>query len=447
MFIPFFNNILCGCVCFPPKPIEIKNFLRNIDSYSDEQKLWIIETFLKQLKNAPFTSRIAAKNDIDSIINEYKEILIKQQQGDVASRAMELAGLDEYLKTKLRDIIDELNRRHEHYSMIVSDVKSYKNLYIFILSHPQNNSNEIAEILSRINYLDKMTRDVTFVMPGYKRAEESDDICNATDHNLQLTFDENIFIDIVQDLENKSNGKFVYFDECELLVVGMTTNGNYDFDNYTRLNLNELSNSNHIDAVRLIMSLAQDFRSNFNGDINIKQHIHGILKNLKNLHYNSITKVFIAGAKKLNAERALLREQLSKVANAKNMDIRSLTFEDFATSLTGRNRGRQADYNKFIEEEANIVVFIFDSTAGEITEEEFNVAYNSLIKSGTPNIFVYVRKRNRIIEFFMNRRLRDIKKKVFNYHQEYYVEYRNHDELRYKFYSDILAFMENNIKG
>lgn len=162
----------------------------------------------------------------------------------------------------------------------------------------------------------------------------------------------------------------------------MTTNGNYDFDNYTRLNLNELSNSNHIDAVRLIMSLAQDFRSNFNGDINIKQHIHGILKNLKNLHYNSITKVFIAGAKKLNAERALLREQLSKVANAKNMDIRSLTFEDFATSLTGRNRGRQADYNKFIEEEANIVVFIFDSTAGEITEEEFNVAYNSLIKSG-----------------------------------------------------------------
>lgn len=128
------------------------------------------------------------------------------------------------------------------------------------------------------------------------------------------------------------------------------------------------------------------------------------------------------------------------------MDIRSLTFEDFATSLTGRNRGRQADYNKFIEEEANIVVFIFDSTAGEITEEEFNVAYNSLIKSGSPNIFVYVRKRNFIFEFFMNRRLRDIKKKVFNYHQEYYVEYSNHDDLRYKFYRDILAFIESNIK-
>lgn len=399
------------------------------------------------MKSVPFTSRIAAKKDIDCIINEYKEILKKGQQEDVVSRVKELAGLDEDLKTKLRDVIEELNRGHEHYSMIVPDVKSYKNLYIFILSHPQNNSNVIAEILSRINYLDKMTRDVTFVMPGYKRAEKSDDICNATDHNLQLTFDENIFIDIVQDLENKSNGKFVYYDECELLVVGMTADGNYDFGNYARLNLNELSNRIHIDVVRLIMSLAQDFRFNLNEGINIKKHVYGLLENLKRIHYRPITKVFIAGAKKLNGERALLREQLSKVANTKNMDIRSLTFEDFATSLTGRDRGRQADYNKFIEEEADIVVFIFDSTAGEITEEEFNVAYNSLIKSGTPNIFVYVRKRNRIFELFLNRRLRDIKKRVFNYHQEYYVEYRNHDELRYKFYRDILAFMENNIKG
>lgn len=128
------------------------------------------------------------------------------------------------------------------------------------------------------------------------------------------------------------------------------------------------------------------------------------------------------------------------------MDIRSLTFEDFATSLTGRERGRQADYNKFIEQEADIVVFIFDTTAGEITEEEFNIAYNSFINTGSPNIFVYVRKRNSLFNFFMDSRLRDIKKKVFNYHQEYYVEYSNHDELRYKFYSDILSFIENNIK-
>lgn len=149
----------------------------------------------------------------------------------------------------------------------------------------------------------------------------------------------------------------------------------------------------------------------------------------------------------MKVERALLREQLSKVANMKNMDIRSLTFEDFAASLTGRDRGRQADYNAFIEKEANMVVFIFDTKAGEITEEEFTTAYNSLIQTGRPTIFVYVRKRNRIFELFMDSRLRDIKKKVFNYHQEYYVEYSNHDELRYKFYSDIMTFVENKAKS
>ena len=65
---------------FPQEPIEIKEFLRNIDSYSDEQKLWIIENFLKQLKKIPFRSRIVAEKDIDCIINKYKEILLKHQQ-------------------------------------------------------------------------------------------------------------------------------------------------------------------------------------------------------------------------------------------------------------------------------------------------------------------------------------------------------------------------------
>ncbi|MBQ2882823.1 MAG: hypothetical protein IJE43_03475 [Alphaproteobacteria bacterium] len=62
-------------------------------------------------------------------------------------------------------------------------------------------------------------------------------------------------------------------------------------------------------------------------------------------------------AKRPKEERFLLREELSKVESTHNLDIRSLTFEDFATSLTGEDRGRQADYNKFIEKEANVVIF------------------------------------------------------------------------------------------
>lgn len=317
------------------------------------------------------------------------------------------------------------------------NTKSHKKLYIFILSHPKNGSIVIDEILSRINYLDKMTRNVTFVMPGYKRATDNDEVCNVADPNLQLTFDENAFVNFVQNLEDESKGKFVYNDDCELLLVEKGTDDTYDFDNSVRLNLDELANK-HVDAVRLIMLIAQNFRKSDGICYNLKGRIGDILK----AHGpNMVTKVFIAGAKKLKNERALLREELGKVSNVKNVDIRSLTFEDFATYLTGEDGGRQADYNKFIKEEAAIVIFIFDTTAGEITEEEFNVAYSSFLKKKSPNIYVYVRKRHPVISrFFTDRRLQNIKDKVFSYHQEYYVEYHNLDDLRYKFYKDMLAY-------
>lgn len=160
--------------------------------------------------------------------------------------------------------------------------------------------------------------------------------------------------------------------------------------------------------------------------------------------YNPAIKIFIAGAKKLKEERSLLREELSKVENANNLDIRALTFEDFATSLTGEDRGRQADYNKFIEKEANVVIFIFDSTAGEITEEEFDIAYNSLKENRHPDIFVYVRKRSPFSfrNIFGDRRLQNIKNKIFAYQKEYYIEYENLDNLRYLFYSDMVSYFQ-----
>lgn len=412
---------------FPQSPLQIREFLKNIDSYSGEDKIRIIEEILEQLKHLPPTIRRRAISDVD-----FKYI-------------KKLAEEEPMLKTKSKDIIMDSDRGHLCFC-ISPEVKPYKDLYIFILSHPQNNSNVVAEILSRINYLDKMTRDVTFVMPGYKRAENNDEVYNKADQNLQLTFDENIFIDIVQDLEDKSKGKFMYNDDCEILIIGKDSDNIYNFNDFVRLNLNELARIKHIDAVKLIMSIAQHFRVSNNLRFNIKERIRDILETLSEQNSKPITRVFIAGSQKLKKERALLREELSKVSNTKDMDIRSLTFEDFATSLTGSERGRQADYNNFIKEEANVVVFIFDSTVGEITEEEFDIAYKSLSETKRPNIFVYVRKRHPIFKWFINKKLRNIKNKVFSYHREYYVEYKNYDELRYKFYSDILAYFENSSK-
>lgn len=322
------------------------------------------------------------------------------------------------------------------------DVKPYKNLCIFLLFHPKNNSTLGTEILSRINYLDKMTRDVTFIMPGYKRAQSNDEVVNESDKNLQLNFNEDLFIKMVQELENKSNGKFMYSDTCELVFIGVKADGSFDFDNYERLDFNFLSKIRGVDPIKLILTVAQQFRIDKNDTIEIKKFINSTLDELTMQDSNPAVKVFIAGAKKLKLERLLLREQLSKLSNQYNLDIRTVTFEDFQTSLTGKEKGRQEDYNRFIKEKADIVIFVFSSIAGRITEEEFDVAYNAFQANNKPEIFVYVKKQF----FIFDKRLRNIKERFFSENQEYYVEYKNADNLCYLFYSNMSAFIHNKIK-
>ena len=70
-----------------------------------------------------------------------------------------------------------------------------------------------------------------------------------------------------------------------------------------------------------------------------------------------MAKIFIAGSKELVHERSIIREELSKVENLLDFDVRALTFEDFKTSLKGERGGRQTDYNTFIRDEADVVVF------------------------------------------------------------------------------------------
>ena len=75
---------------------------------------------------------------------------------------------------------------------------------------------------------------------------------------------------MIQDLENKSDGKFLYKDACELVFIGVESDGGYDFNNFQRLDLNLLSQKRGIDPVKLILSLSQQFRTDKNDTIEIK---------------------------------------------------------------------------------------------------------------------------------------------------------------------------------
>lgn len=415
---------------FPRELSEVANIYKNIDTIPQEHVYRILRTLPKTL----------------SCINGY--VLVAQCiiNGFISWEELERTGeLYPSQREKLQEIISiiQLIEQEEHSQQyIVSpDAQPYKNLYIFLLSHPNNGSTVGNEIFSRINFLDKMTRDVIFTIPGYSRAGNKDSVVNLSDNNMPLTFDENVFIDIITNLEDKSNGRFLYKDACELLFVGTDADGEYDFTDMVRLDLNLLAKKRKINPIELIMTVSQRFRST-QDSIDINKYITQILGELTMHEELPTKKVFIAGSKLLETERALLREELNKIENTLNIDIRSLTFEDFPMSLTGENKGRQADYNNFIRNDADIVIFIFDFTAGEITKEEFEVAYEALIENKRPEIFVFVRKRNILLSLFLEHKIKDIKQKVFASGKEYYIEYNGHDNLRYLFYKAMTDYFK-----
>ncbi len=434
---------------FPPSPLknnDIIEQLMQLETMSYHEQLGIVHD-LRRYQLDPETTELVyriermIKNNIQ--MEDEREMSLERLEVDnqkLKSKMYDYEHLLSSYKDEIRRLRDQLSANESQLNLMIgSTPKGYRNLLIYLFAHPKNHSNATKEILSRINYLDKMTRDVHFTMPGYEQAKAGEDVVNEQDKNLQLTFDENVFLTYVQELEDKSNGKFSYQDDCELVFVGQKDNGEYDIDSLTRIDLDFISKNKGIDPIKLIIAVSQAFRKEKSQKLDTKILVTHIIGELCVEKPKSILRVFIAGAKNLKLERLLLREQLSKLSNQYNLDIRTVTFEDFQTSLTGKEKGRQEDYNRFIKEKADIVIFVFSSIAGRITEEEFDVAYNSLQVNNKPEIFVYVKKQFSIFD----KRLRNIKERFFSENQEYYVEYKNVDNLCYLFYSNMSALLHN----
>ena len=404
----------------PPNNDIIEQLMQLETMSYDEQLRVVHDLYRYQLdpKTNELVHRIEKKIENNIMMDHEREMSLHKLESENQELKSEIYDH----KHRLSFYEDEIQRLRDRLSaseidfnlMISSSPKGYKNLFIFLFAHPDNHSNATKEILSRMNYLDKMTRDVHFTMPGYLQAKSGEDVVNEQDKNMRLTFDENVFLSHVQELEDKSNGNFSYQDDCELVFVGQKDSGEYDIDSLTRIDLDYISKDKGIDPVKLIIAVSQAFRKEESQKLDAKTLVTHIIGELCVEKPRSILRVFIAGAKKLKLERLLLREQLSKLSNQFNLDIRTVTFEDFQTSLTGKEKGRQEDYNRFIKEKADIVIFVFSSIAGRITEDEFDVAYNSFQANNRPEIFVYVKKQF----FIFDKRLRNIKKRFFSENKE-----------------------------
>lgn len=156
-------------------------------------------------------------------------------------------------------------------------------------------------------------------------------------------------------------------------------------------------------------------------------------KHQMNLNYsifNSPKRIncFIAGSTSLQAERDALRATISLVCNRwkeKNFQIFSFTYEDFERKFAPN--GQQSLYDYFIENEANVAVFLIKGDIGAFTLTEFDKAYKSFKSSKHPSIIVYYDRSSRLSTSAI-----ELKNRVHSIGQ-YWVDYNTLNEMKYHF--------------
>lgn len=156
-------------------------------------------------------------------------------------------------------------------------------------------------------------------------------------------------------------------------------------------------------------------------------------------------KVFIAGSIALEPVRDAVKSALSNVSiqyEDLGYVIKSYSFENFANSLT--IDGRQKDYNDFIREDADYVIFIMDKVLGKKTMEEFECAIESLHVHKRPKIFVY----NNTSSGPGNEVIQHIKSRLTQLNQYWtdYVDGQLKHIVTVNFNQELLNLTKNNIQ-
>ena len=143
-------------------------------------------------------------------------------------------------------------------------------------------------------------------------------------------------------------------------------------------------------------------------------------------------KCFIAGAKSLDRERDAIISGINdqNIANKPTRRrIECYTFNNFDSHLS--QEGQQAAFNKFIKEEADVVIFTLDEVVGGITKEEFSVAVEALKESQfkRPRIYVFSNVKNE--GAIDNPSIQEVRDQVNSFHQ-YWIDYSSLEVLKLK---------------
>lgn len=145
--------------------------------------------------------------------------------------------------------------------------------------------------------------------------------------------------------------------------------------------------------------------------------------------------VFVAGSKELKQKRDICRSVCSSLQNQWGT-IYTKTFEDFPEVIS--NIGHQKEYNLYIENKADLVIFVFSDKAGSETVSEFNHAYKAFKKNKSPKILVYFEKTKKEDP----EDIKELKEHLKN-REQYYLEYTDDKELENKLERHIVKFLKS----
>ena len=131
--------------------------------------------------------------------------------------------------------------------------------------------------------------------------------------------------------------------------------------------------------------------------------------------------IFVSGAKRLKEQRMSLKV----LANDMNGEYRKKGIDIIINMYSYLNFGdNQKEYDDFIKNKADIVMFILEESIGDKTREEFLLASETYRNEGSPKMYVFLKEFNQ-----KTPEIEDIEQLVNAHSSSYYIEYSNLEDL------------------
>lgn len=156
---------------------------------------------------------------------------------------------------------------------------------------------------------------------------------------------------------------------------------------------------------------------------------------------NKTINIFIAGAMNLQEERTEVKalvNDLNATYIQRNIHLVAHSYEHF--------RDDQMEYNAFIMNNADIVLFILDGCIGSETEKEFLNATQSLREGGRPQVLVFVHEPNDLKNSQTIGRIQGLMAAGLG-HGKYYARYENLTDLKDQVVSRIRKVIEGVVNN